>query len=472
MNIFSRGVEFHVPRERGFLAQAASADLTGDGRGDLVVAWEVGIGTRDQPIEILLNNGRGKFISANSLISGPLPTVVHPQEILIGNLQGTGQPDIFIADHGYDAYPFPGHQQKLVQWNSSGQLFDATANLPQELSFTHRAAFGDIDGSGNLDILYANLPAVSTPLPQLLVNDGTGHFTIDQSRLPDGVTGPGGLGNTGCLLTDLTGDGKPDLVLGGWDPLHTGRHPSVVYLNDGAGHFTDAGLINLPMPPIPLVNGTGPTALDIISGDLNHDGRPDLIIDWTNGNYTSHYYQILINEGGGHFVDETRKLLPQSTKHSYWTTHVYLVDLKNNGVLDLVVQPSNTTSPTIYLNNGKGHFRPAGTFGSPGDIITPLSEHGRTDFVALHLNGVGYIYHNLIAPRPHALGSIHVGGTSTHGADAFLSGNDEWAFDSPKHHQQHQLTSEHAPELTDTLNLGHVFGGTLGGHVRDWLVAA
>ena len=54
---------------------------------------------------------------------------------------------------------------------------------------------------------------------------------------------------------------------------------------------------------------------------------------------TSHYYQILINEGDGHFVDRTKELLPQSTTPSYWTIHIYLVDLKHNGVLDLVTQP-------------------------------------------------------------------------------------------------------------------------------------
>src|SRR6266852_1080643 len=130
MSIFFRGPQFRVPAENGWLAQAATGDFNGDGLADLVAAWEVDIGTKDQPIEVLLNNGKGGFVTAKALISGPLPTVAHPQQILIANLQGSPRPDIFIADHGYDSYPFPGHQQKLVEWNASGKLSDATANLP------------------------------------------------------------------------------------------------------------------------------------------------------------------------------------------------------------------------------------------------------------------------------------------------------------------------------------------------------
>ena len=40
--------------------------------------------------------------------------------------------------------------------------------------------------------------------------------------------------------------------------------------------------------------------------------------------------------------------------------------------------PCSPASPTVYLNDGTGHFTSAGTFGDPGDIITPFVESGRT----------------------------------------------------------------------------------------------
>jgi hypothetical protein len=130
---------------------------------------------------------------------------------------------------------------------------------------------------------------------------------------------------------------------------------------------------------------------------LNRDGRPDIVIDWTNGSYTGHYYQILINQGGGNFSDQTQQLLPQSIQNDYWTTHIYLVDLQNDGIFDLVSQPNGGASPsapTVYLNDGTGHLAAAGTFGNAGDIITPFNEDGRVDFVAIGGSGQGTIYKN------------------------------------------------------------------------------
>jgi FG-GAP-like repeat len=241
MAIFTATATFQVPLEDGNPVQLASGDLNGDGLPDLVLAWEVGVGTEEQPIQILLNNGSGGFTNGSSLVSGALPTVAHPQQIILADLQGTGRLDIFVADHGYDASPCPGHQQKIMEWNGNGQLFDATSTaLPQELSFTHRATVGDIYNNGTLDLFYANLPNATGPRPQLLVNNGTGSFALDQTALPTAVTQQGALGNTGALLTDLNGDGYADLVLGGWDPLHTGMHSSILYLNDGQGSFANS----------------------------------------------------------------------------------------------------------------------------------------------------------------------------------------------------------------------------------------
>ena len=210
---------FQFPHQDGNPIQIAAGDLNGDGAPDLVVAWEVGVGTEDQPIQILLNNGSGGFVDGSSIVDGSLPMVAHPQQIIVADLQGNGRLDIFVADHGYDAYPFPGHQQRLMEWNGNNHLYDATAALPQELSFTHRATVGDIDHNGSLDLFYANLPSDHTPPPQLLTNNGAGAFTFDQSALATAVTQPGALGNTGALLADLNGDGYADLILGGWDPL-------------------------------------------------------------------------------------------------------------------------------------------------------------------------------------------------------------------------------------------------------------
>jgi hypothetical protein len=53
MAIFTQSTQFQFAAENGFLAELAAGDLNADGLPDLVAAWEVGIGTQDQPIQIL-----------------------------------------------------------------------------------------------------------------------------------------------------------------------------------------------------------------------------------------------------------------------------------------------------------------------------------------------------------------------------------------------------------------------------------
>jgi hypothetical protein len=100
--------------------------------------------------------------------------------------------------------------------------------------------------------------------------------------------------------------------------------------------------------------------------DLNGDGRPDLILSVTNGGaagtsdfYTVGYLQVLINDGGGHFHDETAVRLPQSTQpNGGWIKFVQAIDLTGDGAADLVTQWWSPTGITtkIFLNDGAGKF--------------------------------------------------------------------------------------------------------------------
>ena len=55
------------------------------------------------PVAILLNNGDNTF----TLATGDVPMSEQAREVLVADFDGDGIADIFIADHGYDAHPFP-----------------------------------------------------------------------------------------------------------------------------------------------------------------------------------------------------------------------------------------------------------------------------------------------------------------------------------------------------------------------------
>lgn len=104
-------------------------------------------------------------------------------KIIVTDFNGDGQPDVFIADFGQDAFDpsqgtFPGRQNTLLLSTPEGKLIDATANLPQQSDTTGHAAAADIDGDGDFDLLILNLPGQKRIGPHLWLNDGTGRFTV------------------------------------------------------------------------------------------------------------------------------------------------------------------------------------------------------------------------------------------------------------------------------------------------------
>jgi hypothetical protein len=157
------------------------------------------------------------------------------------------------------------------------------------------------------------------------------------------VTGHSG----GAIMDDFDGDGLMDVMVsssGPLDPLH-------FFHNNGDGTFSDrtkqAGL-------------TGETGgLNMIEGDYNNDGLPDLLIlrgGWW-GKYGCYPLSLLKNNGNGTFDDVTESagLMSLSpTQTAAWA------DYDNDGLLDLFVAHESTPDdphPSQLLhNNGNGTF--------------------------------------------------------------------------------------------------------------------
>ena len=174
---------------------------------------------------ILLNNGDFSF----SVAAGDRPYTVHPREVLLADFNGNGMTDVFIADHGYDADPFPGWSNQLLLWTAEGYR-DATDQLPEDpTGFTHNAAVGDVDGDGDgdVDILVANNGGQFIAGPYFLLNDGHASFSANTSKLPE-ILRPGSPNDDrrpwAAEIADLDGDGYQDLLLGRRAPTCRANH--------------------------------------------------------------------------------------------------------------------------------------------------------------------------------------------------------------------------------------------------------
>ncbi len=145
---------------------------------------------------------------------------------------------------------------------NDGGRFTVAGTLP-EPSGARSIGVLDYDGDGHPDLFIAEdrFAGGSSVLLR-----GRGDLTFDDVTVRSGIsTGVIGMGvGTG----DLNGDGRPDLFVGGSNRL---------FLNQGGGTFAESSAA----PPAWPVYGDEDDPAGVAEGDLNGDGRPDLVIGST-----------------------------------------------------------------------------------------------------------------------------------------------------------------------------------------------
>ena len=170
---------------------------------------------------------------------------------------------------------------------------------------------------------------------------------------------------------DLNNDGRMDLVVA---PLNASREIVVLLGRGGSEGFG---------PPISFPIGGDPRHVSI--GDLNGDGKPDLVVtldgfsDPIGGRFV-----ILLNDGTGKFSVQSEFLLEGIPSRSV------LSDINNDGRLDIIAGLFNGTDQgrvAVLLGTGTGFFvhatqSPIPTFSrnSAAVVIGDFNEDGNRDF--------------------------------------------------------------------------------------------
>ena len=246
-----------------------------------------------------------------------------PPSIVVRDVNGDGFADVLVPD-------WNNGQIYILNGHADGSLSAAPSlSVPQ----AYAVAVGDVDGNGTADLVAVSSDNAETSTVSVFLGDGHGNFQPVSS--PQSFTGlfPGVIG-----LTDLDGDGQPDLVV--YAEQDSASFNLVWFKNAGGGNFA---------PPISLALTTDNT---VAIGDFNHDGKPDFIYGAVAGSASDSVPHLLMNQGGGKFTDQV------AAGFNGIGGIPTVIDFNLDGIPDVVIEHLVNKVPSLYsfLGNGDGSF--------------------------------------------------------------------------------------------------------------------
>lgn len=239
----------------------AVGDVNGDGLDDVYIG-----GAKDQAGELLVQRADGRFAGASQQIFEQ-DRISEDAGAVFFDANGDGHLDLYVVSGGNEFSDMaPALQDRLYLSDGRGNFRKTTGQLPHDAISGSRVVAADYDADGDVDLFVGGRVVPGRygidPQSTLLQNDGRGRFTNVTEKLAPELARVGMV--TDALWSDLTGDGRVDLlVVGEWMPVTAFRN-------------ADGGrLERMELRGLEKSHGWWNR---IVAGDFNRDGRIDFIL--------------------------------------------------------------------------------------------------------------------------------------------------------------------------------------------------
>ena len=289
-----------------------TADLNNDGLTDLVFI------DSQRNLTGAIGRGDGSFTTAGQVTGAPYSGIP-----ATGDFNSDGKIDAVAIlpgnGVGHGATTAQDSELFFYKGNGDGTFQPSTPGVDLQVIGASGAVTGDFNGDGKLDVVVQyNNQYASPPTTGLVFLPGNGDGTFGT---PDSFAQ--GTACPNVLVADLNKDGKLDLVCG------------AAFLGKGDGTFNQQ--------PLGLVGTT------LALGDLNGDGIPDIVIPVAGSQVA-----IYAGRGDGTFQTSPFYTTTALTQYSLPAASATIGDVNADGNPDLLIQYSSYVA--VFLGNGQGIF--------------------------------------------------------------------------------------------------------------------